>query len=154
MIPFLLLIAFVTAAFSRDINIDTLAAEAAKQNKHLLVWLHKTDCGYCESMREFTLEDDTIAPVLAKDFIFEHINVNEKDTVTYKSHQSDGKAFAKKVGFSFYPSSIFMNAKADIVFAAPGYIDEKDFIVMLHFVRSGAYSEMGYDCFRRKEEKQ
>lgn len=140
-------------SFARDIDLNTLAADAAAHQKHLLVWLHKTDCGYCESMREFTLEDDNVSPYLKAHFVFEHINVNEKDTVSYKTFKGDGKAFAKTVGFNFYPSSVFMDKSAEIVFAAPGYIEERDFMVMLKYVQSGAYKKMGYDCFSRKEEK-
>lgn len=152
-VSFLLLSFIVSVAFGRDVDIDALAASAAKEQKHLLVWLHKTDCGYCESMREFTLEDDKIAPMLEKGFVFEHINVYDNDTITYKSFKGNGKAFAKKVGYSFYPSSLFLDKDAEIVFAAPGYIEERDFAVMLKFVQSGAYKKMGYDCFRRQEEK-
>jgi thioredoxin-related protein len=47
-----------------------------------------------------------------------------------------------------------MDQNAEIVFAAPGSIEERDFLVMLNFVRSGAYKKMGYDCYRRQEEKQ
>ena len=150
---FLFLIALSASLFARDIDLNRLASDAAQHNKHLFVWLHKTDCGYCEAMREFTLQDDAIASVVKASFVFVHINVNEKDIVTFKTFKGSGKAFAKEVGYSFYPSSLFMDAKADIVFAAPGYIEERDFAVMLKFVRSGAYKKMGYDCFRRQEEK-
>jgi thioredoxin-related protein len=153
-LSFLFFTTIVLSLSARDINLNILSADAAKQNKHLLVWLHKTDCGYCEAMREFTLDDDTIKPVLKKSFVFVHINVNEKDVVTHKEFKGDGKAFAKRVGYSFYPSSLFMDQNAEIVFAVPGSIEERDFLVMLNFVRSGAYKKMGYDCYRRQEEKQ
>lgn len=152
-LSFLYLTLFVLSLSARDINLDQIAADAAKQNKYLLVWLHKTDCGYCEAMREFTLDDDNVKPVLKQSFVFVHINVNENDTITHRGFKGDGKTFAKRVGYSFYPSSLFLDAGAEIVFAAPGSIEERDFLVMLNFVRSGAYKKMGYDCFRRQEEK-
>jgi len=138
---------------ARDINLNKLAADAATQQKHLLVWLHKTDCGYCESMREFTLEDDAVAAQLERSFLFVQINVSENDTVTYKTFTGSGKAFAIKVGYNFYPSSLFMNDKADIVFAAAGYIEEGDFKKMLTFVETGLYKTMSYDAFRQQENK-
>ena len=150
-IGLLLCLSLSSALSARDININNLAAEAAKQNKHLLIWLHKTDCGYCESMREFTLEDENIAAVLKKAFLFVHININEKDDVTFKTFKGDGKAFAKKVGYNFYPSSLFFDAKADLIFAAAGYIEENDFLMMLTYVDSGAYRTMKYDIYRQQK---
>ena len=151
-IPLFLCLSLATLA-AREINLDNLAAKAAEQNKHLLVWLHKTDCGYCESMREFTLEDENVAAVLKNSYLFVHINISENDNVTYKSFKGSGKAFAKKVGYNFYPSSLFLNGKTEIVFAAAGYIEEKDFLMMLKYVDSGAYRHMKYDMFRQQEGK-
>jgi len=148
---FFLLLALTLNA--RDINVETMAADAEKSGKYLLVWLHKTDCGYCEAMREFTLDNEKVKAVLKKDFVFEHINVNDGDTVSYKDFKGSGKAFAKMTGYSFYPSSLFFDGDAEMIFAAPGYIEEDSFLVMLDYVRSGAYKKMGYDGFRRREEK-
>ena len=140
-------------SFAQTINIDTLAEQAAQQDKHLLVWLHKTDCGYCESMQEFTLEDETVAAMLSQSFLFKPINVYDEDTVIHGSFKGNGKSFAKKVGYSFYPTSLFFDKDAKLIFAAPGYIEERDFTVMLQFIQSGMYKKMGYDCFRRQEGK-
>lgn len=149
----LLLCLSLSSLSAREINLNALATDAAKQNKHLLVWLHKTDCGYCESMREFTLEDEKVAAVLKKSYLFSHINISENDEITYKTFKGNGKAFAKKIGYNFYPSSLFMNEKADLIFAAAGYIEEKDFLIMLEYVDSGAYRQMKYDLFRQQKGK-
>jgi len=105
-------------------------------------------------MREFTLEDEKIASVIKASFDFVHININEKDRVTYRKFDGGGHAFAKHVGFNFYPSSLFMDADGTIVFAAPGYVEETDFFRMLQFVRSEAYKTMDYDRFKRTGVKQ
>ena len=152
LIPFsLFLYAILFSALSaREININTLALKAAQEDKHLLVWLHKTDCGYCESMREFTLEDDRIAASLKKSFLLIQINVSEKDDVIYGEFKGTGKEFAKNVGYNFYPSSLFFDADAKMIFAAAGYIEENDFAVMLNYIESGAYRKTRYDIYRQK----
>ncbi len=138
---------------ARDIDLNTMAAYAAKEGKHLLVWLHKTDCGYCETMREFTLADDRIKPLLKRDFVFVHINVYDRDDVTFQDFRGDGRAFAKKVGYNFYPSSLFLDKNAEIVFAAPGYIGENDFLSMLKFVAMRAYEKQEYNRFLKQEKQ-
>lgn len=139
--------------FAQEINLDVLASTAGKQNKHLLVWLHKTGCGYCAAMHDFTLDDDKVKAMLLTRFHFVSINVYEHDTVVYKGTDSSAKAFAKKIGYDFYPSSVFMDPHADIVFAAAGYIEEKPFLSILKFVAQKAYLTQNYETFKQTQER-
>jgi len=157
---FLIILILQLSLHSREINIDKIVHTAKNTQKHLLVWLHKTDCGYCESMKEFTLENDTIKSFLDKNFVFVHINVWEKDRVIYKDFDGDGRNFAKKVGYDFYPSSLFFDDNANIVYAEVGYRDnkttpnEKRFFTILNFIKSKSYKNMDYEdyAFDIKEE--
>jgi thioredoxin-related protein len=150
---FVLLFSLFVTVNAKEINLDTLASNAAKAKKHLLVWLHKTDCGYCEAMQEFTLEEPSISKALKHDFILLPINVYDSDTITYKQFNGSAKAFAKSIGYNFYPSSIFLDGSAQIVFAAPGFIEEKDFAVMLQYVSSRAYTTLSYDAYQQQQEE-
>ena len=137
---------------AREININNLIDEAKKEKKHLFVWLHKRDCGYCESMREFTLQNDTVQSFLKKHFIFLHIDVKEKDRVIYDDFVGDGRAFAKRVGYDFYPSSLFFGDDAEIVFGEVGYIDnkipnERRFYSILNFINSNSYKKLEFEDY-------
>jgi thioredoxin-related protein len=132
-------------------NLDDLAAKAAKQNKHLFVWLHRTGCPYCDAMHEFTIEDDgAVAAMLKKSFIMVEINVSHPDKVIYKSKTYNGKTFALATQYNLYPASLFMDAHDKIVFAALGSIEDKEFLLMLHYVDSNAYETMSLDAYRKK----
>ena len=141
---FLLLFSTLQA---REIDLDTLSAAAAKQQKHLLVWMHKNGCGYCAAMHDYTLEADRVKTMLARRFALVHINVSENDTVTYKAFRGNGRQFAKKMGYDFYPTSLFFNKNGEPVFAAPGYIEETPFMQMLEYIDSGAYLHQSYNDF-------
>lgn len=157
---FLIVLALQLTLQARDININSIIQTATQIDKHLFIWLHKTDCGYCESMREFTLENDIVKVFIEKNFIFVHINVWEKDIVTYKDFQGSGREFAKEVGYDFYPSSLFFDDKAEIIFAEVGYKDnesspnEKRFFTILNFIQTLSYKKMDYEdyAFDIKEE--
>ncbi len=150
---FLLILAFHFTLQAKVINIDTLISSAKKENKHLLVWLHKTDCGYCESMKEFTLENETIKAFVKKNFIFVHINVYEKDTIKYQDFKGNGLEFAKDIGYNFYPSSLFFNNDGDIILSEVGYIDkatepnEKRFYKILNFINSKSYEKINFSDY-------
>ncbi|MDF1876151.1 thioredoxin fold domain-containing protein [Sulfurimonas sp. SAG-AH-194-I05] len=137
-----------TSLNARDINLNTLTQDIENTDKHLFVWFHKTDCGYCENMREFTLLNETMKAFIEKYFIFIHININEKDNVIYKDFRGDGKEFASYIGYNLYPSSFFFNSKKELVFEEIGYLDtnkvanETRFYKILNFIQSKAYKDL------------
>jgi len=142
--------------YARDINLNDLVQKATQKNKHLFVFLHRTDCGYCESLKEFTLQNDIINAYIQQNFIYEHINIIEKDTVIYKNFKGNGREFARKIGFDFYPSSLFFNEKKELIYAEIGYRDtkeetnEKRFFKILHFIKSRSYKTMDYGNYHYK----
>jgi len=150
---FLIILIFQISLQARQININKSVNDAKKNDKHLFVWLHKTDCGYCESMKEFTLQNETIKSFIDKHFIFIHINVREKDKIIYNDFEGDGRAFAQKIRYDFYPSSIFFDDNGSIVYAEVGYRDnsklpnEKRFYRILNFIESNSYKKMDYEDY-------
>ena len=157
---FLLILTLQLTLDARVINIDNIITTAKKSDKHLFIWLHKTDCGYCENMREFTLENETIKAFIDKNFIFIHINVYEKDSVKYQDFRGNGLEFAKEIGYNFYPSSLFFNDEGDMVLSEVGFIDkdkepnEERFYKILNFINSKSYEKMNISDYNFKINKE
>jgi thioredoxin-related protein len=151
---FLLILALQITLSARVINIDNLITTANKTQKHLFIWLHKTDCGFCENMREFTLENEVIKNFIENHFIFVHINVYEKDSLKYKEFRGNSREFAKEIGYDFYPASIFFDSDGDIAFAEVGFIDsvkkpnEKRFFKILNYIDSKSYKKIQYSDYK------
>lgn len=135
----ILLFTFNTPLFARDIDINSIVKNSVGTDKYLFIFLHRTDCGYCESMLTFTLDDDPVKELISKDFVYLHINISEDDLVTYKKFSGNGRAFAKYVGYNIYPSSLFLNSKNEIVHAVAGYQNKEDFLETLKYVKSATY---------------
>jgi len=157
---FLIIITLQIALQAKIIDINHIVQQAQKSNKHLFLWLHKTDCGYCENMREFTLENEVIKQFIEKKFIFVHINVYEKDYVLYEEFKGNGLEFAKEIGYNFYPSSLFFDNEGEIIFAEVGFIENKNFsneerfFKILNYIDSKSYLKMDYDEFKFKTKKE
>lgn len=138
---------------AREINIDKLVDSATSSKKHLFLFIHQTDCGYCVSMIDFTLNNDVIKKYIKKNFIYEHINIRENDVISYKKFKGNGREFAKHVGYAFYPSSLFFDKNKEIIFGEAGYIDsnamsnERRFYTILHYIHSKAYKEKDFDHY-------
>lgn len=147
---FLFIIAFNLSLFARNIDIDAIVKKSVETNKHLFIFLHRTDCGYCESMLTFTLDDEPVKDLILKDFVYLHINILEDDSIKYKEFQGNGRDFAKHVGYNIYPSSLFLNSANEMIFAVPGYQDKEQFLQILKYVNSGAYKKMDFKTFKRR----
>lgn len=147
---FSVILLFNISLFARSIDINAIVKKSIDKNKHLFVFLHRRDCGYCESMLTFTLDDDPVKGLVDKKFVFLHINISEDDLVTYKRFSGNGRAFAKLVGYNIYPSSLFLNSKNEIIHAVPGYQDKDEFLLILKYVDSKAYKTMGYRTFKQR----
>lgn len=147
---FLFIIALNISLFARNIDVDAMVKKSVGMDKHLFIFLHRTDCGYCESMITFTLDDDPVKELIKKEFVYLHINISEDDVVRYKGFTGNGREFAKYVGYNIYPSSLFLNNKSEIIHAVPGYQDKDQFLLILKYIDSGEYKNVGYQTFKKK----
>ena len=141
--------------FAKEYDINAFIQEAKKQDKVLFVFLHRVGCSYCNSMEEFTLDDEAVKKELAKDFIFVSINVTYKEKVKYKDFEGDSKKFAQYIGYDIYPTSLFFDdGKLDPIESIVGYKEEAEFIHMLRYIGTRAYKKESYEAFLKKEKKQ
>lgn len=122
---------FTAFLFANTVNVERIVKEAHKSHKQVYMFIHTTDCGYCESMIEFTFDDRVVKKILAKNFVIIDINVRKEGMISYKGFTGTNKAFVKHIGYKFYPSSLFFNANADIMLAQRGYVEERTFTTML-----------------------
>ncbi len=149
MIRILFILASIFAISGADnINIDAIAAKAENSHKHVLIFLHRPGCGYCETMIEFTLPDETIEQKIKNNFIFVDINIGDAGEVVFDGFKGTKREFAKDIGYDFYPSTVFVGEDKEIVYAVAGYKDEKDFLKILRFTQSHSYDEMDIDDFK------
>lgn len=138
-----------TTLFSKDINIDTIIKTAEQSEKSVILYLHRIGCSYCNSMQEFTLDDDDVKEYIAQNYILVKINVSLKDTITYKGKISGGICLAKHIGYNFYPSILFLNKNADIEYASVGYKNETEFLVILQYFKSDAYKNQSLKEYKK-----
>lgn len=148
MFKFFLLIAIITVGDADSINIDKLLGEAKKSHKHVLIFLHKPTCSYCENMILFTLPEDDVAQKIKKSFIFVDIDIADSGEVIFDDFKGSKQEFAKSLGFNFYPSSVFIDEDEEVVYGQAGYKDEDEFLKTLRFVESRSYTDMGIDDFK------
>lgn len=145
---FIILVSIFGIVPADNIKIDAIFSEAKKSHKHVLIFLHKPNCGYCERMIDFTLENEKVASKIKKDFIFVDVNIADVGEVSFKNFKGSRRDFAKFLGYDFYPSTIFINSNKEIVYSQPGYQDEYKYFKLLNYIDSHSYKEMGMEDFK------
>jgi thioredoxin-related protein len=123
---------------------------ALSSNKGVLIYLHRTGCSYCNSMGEFTLDDDLVKKFIQKNYLFIHINITESDKITYKNKVTNGLTFAKNIGYNFYPTVLFLDTDAKVKYAVVGYKEEDEFLALLKYVHSGSFKKMTFENYKKK----
>ena len=134
-----------------NINIDNIAKGAEKSNKHILIFLHKPHCGFCERMIKQTLKDEWISEKIKKDFIFVDVDISKTGDVTYKNFKGSKREFAKFLGYDFYPTTIFIDNKNEVIYVQPGYQDEMNFLDILEYIDSNLYEDMSIEDFKKRD---
>jgi thioredoxin-related protein len=141
---------FLTLSLNaQSIDLDKALQKADKEHKMLMVYLHRIGCSYCNSMDEFTLDDDKVIDFIEKHFIFRSVNITTDHEVTFEKKTTEGLEFAKETGYNFYPTVLFFDNKGELVYASVGYKDEFDFLVILQYVDKGLYKMMTLSEYKK-----
>jgi thioredoxin-related protein len=149
----LLFISFLALALSqstlhcKNLNIDKISKTS---DKEVLIYLHRIGCSYCNSMSEFTLDDDAVKAYIEKNFNFIGINISFDHQIKYKNKITGGKCFAKNIGYAFYPATLFLDKEGNVKYAALGYKDEYEFLLILRYIKEGFYKKMTLDVYKKQ----
>ena len=146
-----LFILFLLSLFSislsaEDLNIDTIVENA--DHKPLFIFLHKPHCGHCKRMIELTLGDEKIKQEIAENFVYVDIYTGDKGEVTFNGFKGSRRAFAKSLGYDFYPTSIFIDQNKKMINATPGARKKEFFTDLLLYISSKAYQNTEFETYR------
>ena len=133
-----------------DISDD--AKEAAKQDKHLLIFLDLDGCAYCTKM----LKKSFFAKNKTSDFIKAHFDAiqmrlrGERELTWDKNTVMTEGEFAKKMKVYFTPTILFLDGDKNIVARADGYRSPENFLDILNYVNGKYYKKMEIESYLEK----
>lgn len=130
---------------AKDVDLNTIVENA--KNKTVLLFFHKPNCGYCDHMIEFTLKDGDIDREIKRNFVFVDLYTQESGTILFKDFKGSRKAFAKSLGYDFYPTTVFIDNKKNIINITPGLREQDDYMKVLLYISSKKYEEMEFETY-------
>ncbi len=141
------------------VSFEEAIALNAKNPKPIYFDMYTSWCGWCKQMDKKTFSDPDIIKYMNKNFYAVHFDAETRETIKYK-----GKEYKNNRGYNelaiemmngqmSFPTSIFWNEKETLLTRIPGYLDAKEFDVIIHYYGSGAYFKQGWYQFKKKYKK-
>ena len=120
---------------------DTAAAQAHTQNKHLIVDIYTTWCGWCKVMERDTYGNSEVAAFLRDNFVLAKVNGESSSKLHWQGRELTERQFARAVGVTGYPATYFLKPNADLLGGVGGYIRSPDFLIYAHYVSTRWYEK-------------
>ena len=107
---------------------DEAISQAAQQNKHVMLYFWADWCQYCAMFNNEVLPNEKVIESLNDSFLSVQVNIEEDPEL------------AEKYEARTLPMIVFLDAKGEVAGYLPGYLPPGDFLEILNFVRTKAYS--------------
>ena len=120
---------------------DAATEKAKKENKHVIVDVYTTWCGWCKVMDKQTYGNAEVATYLTENFVLAKVNGESSAELHYKGKTMTERQFARSVGVTGFPSTFFLKPDAEIIGGAPGFIGPDNFIIYAKYVSTKWYEK-------------
>jgi uncharacterized protein YyaL (SSP411 family) len=120
---------------------DAATTLASKQNKHLIVDIYTTWCGWCKVMDRQTYGDPQVAGYLSDHFVLAKVNGESASKLKWQGKEMTERQFARAVGVSGYPATYFLKPNAELLGGVSGFIKSPDFMIYARYVSTRWYEK-------------
>ncbi len=110
-------------------------AEAAEQNKRLVMIFHQTGCPYCNLLVERNLSQKDIEQKIKQSFDVIEVNMwGDREVTGFAGTVQAEKAFAAGLRVQFTPTLLFFDEHGRVVLRLNGYVAPEKFMTALTYV--------------------
>ena len=122
-------------------------AEAADENRRLMVFFFQDGCPYCKKLLEDNFGQRAIAEKTQKYFDVVTLNIWGDREVTVGDKVLTEKDFAAALKVQYTPTLMFFNEKNKVVFRANGYYPPEKFNTVLDYVGQHMENSESYQSY-------
>lgn len=126
-------------------------AEAAAQNKRVVLYFYQDGCPYCKKLLEVNFTQKDIADLARARFDVVAVNMwGDRDVVNISGETLTEKRLAAQMRVMFTPTLLFLNEKGQTALRVNGYYPPHKFKAALDYVAAGQEAKEGFrDYFAR-----
>ncbi len=128
-----------TVAFEQIDSLQTI------RKKPIVIFIHTDWCKFCQQMERTTFKNEEVVSQLNGQFYFVSFDAESRQKVTFNNRELQFKPSGNNTGIHelaivlgtidkqiVYPILCILNDKYEIVFQYSGFLNAKDFQVVLH----------------------
>ena len=131
-------------------SFDEGAALASQTNKKLLVDVYTDWCTWCKKMDSDVYTDKAVIDVLNESFILVKLNAESDKTVRYEGKSLSETEFARAVGVTGYPSTLFFESSGKPITLLPGFVTAPKFVPVLRYIGENHYQAVSFQEYLAK----
>jgi uncharacterized protein YyaL (SSP411 family) len=120
---------------------DAASVKAKAQQKHMIVDIYTTWCGWCRVMDKQTYGNPTVAAYLRENFVLAKVNGESTARIKWAGKDLTERQFAKAVGVSGYPATYFFKPDAQLLGGMSGYLEPPEFMLYAQYVATKWYEK-------------
>ena len=129
---------------------DEALKKAEKENKHILVFFYTDSCGWCDKMEREVYSNEEVKKMLAENYVSIKINAMSNNEIEVNGEKMTEKAFALRYQVTGYPTTWFLESKAEGIAPLPGYVTADQFITVLKYIGEDWYKTTTFQEYVEK----
>ncbi len=118
---------------------------AKAENKKILINVYADWCKWCKKLENEVFPDPEVMEYMLKRFISIKFNGEDKNKINYMGQIYLHSEFVEAFGINGFPATIFMTSEAEPITVLPGYLNAKEYLLVLKFIGEDLYLKMTYD---------
>ena len=128
-------------------SFDEGSTLAVQQKKKLLIDVYTDWCVWCKKMDAEVYPDAKVRSVLASKFVVVKLDAESDRTLRYNGTAMTQREFARAVGVTGYPATVFFDETLKPITLLPGYVKAEDFSQILNYIGENHYKNKSYQDY-------
>ena len=120
---------------------DAATDRAQSQNKHLIVDVYTTWCGWCRIMEKQTYGDPEVAAYLKQNFVLAKVNGEASTKMHWRGKELTEREFARAIGVNGYPATYFLKPNSDMLGGVSGFVRSPEFMIYAKYISTRWYEK-------------
>jgi thioredoxin-related protein len=138
-------------------NLVDATESLQKEKRPVLIDLYTDWCGWCKVMEKKTYSNKNVMQYVQEKFYPVKVNAESRETITWNgksysfnpNYRTNDFAVYVTQGRLEFPTTVFIPADGGEPQAIPGYLEPKDFELIVKYFGDGGYGKISFEEYRK-----